>query len=169
MARSPRDLAFEWRDALVGRDAARFARLFAADGVLEDVEHRSADLLSVRPVAGRAAIEDLTRGWLEATPAFAYDVLEVLADERSAAVHWRYTVPDAGELEGLSWLTCAGGEIERAFVAFDSYALLQRPGVEPGGEASASELADLRRWIASLDAADLGAAEAFDVRRPEGA
>jgi hypothetical protein len=162
VSRTPRELALEWREALVGRDATRFAGLFALDAVFEDVEHRTADGLRARAIHGRAAIEELTRGWLAAIPAFEYDVLDVLADERTAAVRWRYATPGLDELEGLSWLTCADGFIERAFVVFDSHALIAAEETE----TSAAERASLRRWVEELEAAGLAGVAPFDVRRP---
>ena len=72
MMRSPEELALGWRDALVGRDAGAFGRLFAPDAVFIDVDHRTDDLSSARPVVGREAIEAMARRWLEETPAFEW-------------------------------------------------------------------------------------------------
>ena len=92
-----------------------------------DVEHRTADLSEPRPLVGRAEIEALAAAWLESTPSFGYDVLEVLADETRAAVLWHYGV-EGVELEGVSWLECERGEIREARVYFDSYGLLRGLG-----------------------------------------
>lgn len=129
--RTPAELALGWRDALLRRDASAFARLFAPDGVMLDVEHRTPDGASARPLQGRAVIEAETRAWLERTPAFEYDILRLLHDEASAAVLWRYIVPVEGEplsLEGATWLVCAGGQIREAFVYFDSHRFLRALG-----------------------------------------
>jgi uncharacterized protein (TIGR02246 family) len=125
--RTPAELAHAWRDALLARDAEAFAGLFAQDAVFIDVEHRTADLASVRPITGRAAIGELTRGWLAETPQFEYDVAEVIAEGESAAVRWRYAV-EGIELDGVSWLRCAGGEIVEARVYFDSLGLYRGLG-----------------------------------------
>jgi uncharacterized protein (TIGR02246 family) len=121
--KTPRDLAEEWRAALLARDADAFAALFAPDGVMLDVEHRTQDQRSARPLEGRETIRAETAAWFARTPAFAYDIIGVLADGRSAAVRWRYVV-DGLEVEGVSWLECEHGRIERAFVYFDSHAFL---------------------------------------------
>ena len=124
---TPSELAYAWRDALLARDAAGFARLFAPDGVMLDVEHRTPDLEDVRPLRGRADIEATTRAWLAETPEFEYEVLEVLSDSTSAAKRWRYAVGGV-EVEGVTWLRCAGGEIVEALALFDSYRLLRGLG-----------------------------------------
>ncbi len=130
-ARSPEQLARGWREALVERDAGAFAGLFAVDGVMLDVEHRTADLLAARPIRGRAAIEELTVGWLRDTPSFAFEITGLLADEATAAYRWTYEVPGAEDsvaVEGITWLTCADGLIGEALVCFDSYALMRGLG-----------------------------------------
>lgn len=124
--KSPEELAHAWREALVGRDADALGALFAEDALLVDVEHRTADLAAVTPIVGREAITALTRRWLEESPPFDYDVIEVLADGSSAAVLWRYRVlGEEGpvEFDGVSWLRCASGEIVDARVYFDSLGL----------------------------------------------
>lgn len=129
--RTPRDLALGWREALVARDAAAFARLFAPDGAMVDVEHRTADLEDARPIVGRDAIEALAREWLDDTAAFEFDVLDVLADASTAAYRWRYRVTvdgDRVEFVGITWLSCGEGHIRDALVCFDSYRLLRRSG-----------------------------------------
>ena len=129
--RTPAELARAWRDALVDRDAEAFAGLFAEDALFVDVEHRTGDLASVRPITGRVAIAELTRGWLAETPEFAYEVAQVLADGDSAAVRWRYRVRGASsalDLDGVSWLRCAHGEILEARVYFDSLGLYRGLG-----------------------------------------
>ena len=129
--RSPAELSHAWRDALVAGDATAFASLFAPDGVMVDVEHRTADLRRARPIRGRAAIEAVTLGWLESTPQFAFDITGLLADSSSAAYRWRYRVPglaDEVDVEGITWLACADGMIREALVCFDSYALLEGLG-----------------------------------------
>ena len=125
--RTPAELALAWRDALLARDAPAFGRLFAEDGVMVDVEHRTEDLSQPRPLVGRAEIEAQAVAWLESTPLFAYDVLEVLADETRASVLWRYEV-EGVELDGVSWLRCERGEIREARVYFDSHGLLRGLG-----------------------------------------
>ena len=130
-SRSPEQLSHAWRDALVARDAGAFAALFAPDGVMIDVEHRTADLRRARPIRGRAAIEDLTVGWLRETPLFEFEITGVLADASTAAYRWRYEVPgasDAVAVEGITWLACADGMIGEALVCFDSYALMEGLG-----------------------------------------
>ena len=130
-SRSPEQLRHAWRDALVARDAGAFAALFAPDGVMIDVEHRTADLRRARPIRGRAAIEDLTVGWLRETPLFEFEITGVLADASTAAYRWRYEVPgasDAVAVEGITWLACADGMIGEALVCFDSYALMEGLG-----------------------------------------
>jgi hypothetical protein len=109
------------------RDAPAFATLFAPDGVLLDVEHRTPDGAAARPIVGRAALEALTRDWLASTPEFRYDVLAVVGDERRAAKRWRYAIGGL-EVEGLTWLDCSDGAIDRALVLFDSYAFLRHAG-----------------------------------------
>ena len=129
--RSPEQLSHAWRDALVARDAGAFAALFAPDGVMIDVEHRTADLRRARPIRGRAAIEDLTVGWLRETPLFEFEITGVLADASTAAYRWRYEVPgasDAVAVEGITWLACTDGMIGEALVCFDSYALMEGLG-----------------------------------------
>jgi uncharacterized protein (TIGR02246 family) len=120
---SPRDLAERWRAALLARDADAFAALFAPDGVMLDVEHRTQDERRARPLEGREMIRAVTAEWFARTPAFSYDLIDVLADDRSAAVRWRYVV-EGFEVEGVSWLECQGGRIQRAFVYFDSHEFL---------------------------------------------
>ena len=127
MTRTPAELALGWREALVGRDPRAFGELFALDGVMLDVEHRTDDLAEPRTLEGRPTIEGMARDWLEATPEFEYDVLEVLSDESRAAVRWRYAV-EGLELGGLSWLDCEGGEIRKALVVFDSLGLYRGLG-----------------------------------------
>lgn len=129
--RTPRELALAWREALVGRDARAFAGLFAEDGAMVDVEHRTPDLEDARTIAGRRDIEALAEGWLRDTSAFEFDVLDLLADESSAAYRWRYRIPAADgavEFVGLTWLTCDEGHIRYALVCFDSYRLLRLQG-----------------------------------------
>jgi uncharacterized protein (TIGR02246 family) len=121
--KTPRDLAEEWRAALLARDADAFAALFAPDGVMLDVEHRTHDQRSARPLEGREMIRAETAAWFARTPAFAYDIIDALADSRSAAVRWKYVV-DGLEVEGISWLECEHGRIQQAFVYFDSHAFL---------------------------------------------
>ena len=131
IARSPEHLARGWREALVARDAAAFAGLFAPDGVMVDVEHRTADLLQARPIRGRAAIQELTVGWLRDTPSFEFEITGLLSDEAMAAYRWTYEVPGAEDsvaVDGITWLTCSDGLIDEALVCFDSYALLQGLG-----------------------------------------
>jgi hypothetical protein len=120
---SPRDLAEAWRAALLARDADAFAGLFAPEGVMLDVEHRTPDELHARPLEGREMSRAVSAAWRARTPAFAYDIIDVLSDSRSAAVRWRYAV-ETVELEGVSWLDCHDGLIERAFVYFDSHEFL---------------------------------------------
>jgi hypothetical protein len=130
-SRSPEQLSYGWRDALVARDAAAFAALFAPDGVMVDVEHRTADLRRARPIRGRAAIEELTLGWLRETPLFEFEITGLLADASTAAYRWSYEMPGASEVvavEGLTWLACADGMISEALVCFDSYALMEGLG-----------------------------------------
>ena len=130
-SRSLEQLSYAWRDALVARDAGAFAALFAPDGVMIDVEHRTADLRRARPIRGRAAIEELTVGWLRDSPSFQFEITGVLADASTAAYRWRYEVPgasDAVAVEGITWLACADGMIREALVCFDSYALMEGLG-----------------------------------------
>ena len=108
-----------------------FAGLFAPEGVMLDVEHRTADLLQARPIRGRAAIEELTVGWLRDTPSFGFEITGLLADQSTAAYRWTYEVPGAEvpvAVDGITWLTCANGLIDEALVCFDSYALMQGLG-----------------------------------------
>jgi uncharacterized protein (TIGR02246 family) len=131
-SRSPEQLCHAWRDALVARDAGGFAALFAPDGVMIDVEHRTADLRRARPIRGRAAIEELTVGWLRDSPSFQFEITGVLANASTAAYRWRYQVPgasDAVAVEGITWLACADGMISEALVCFDSYALMEGLGM----------------------------------------
>ena len=130
-SRSPEQLSHAWRDALVARDAGAFAALFAPDGVMIDVEHRTADLRRARPIRGRAAIEELTVAWLRDSPSFQFEITDVLADASTAAYRWRYEVPgasDAVAVEGITWLACADGMVGEALVCFDSYALMEGLG-----------------------------------------
>lgn len=125
--RSPEQLARGWRAALVDRDAAAFAALFAPEGVMVDVEHRTADLRRARPIRGRAAIHELTVGWLADTPAFRFEITGLLADASTAAYRWTYEVAGATDeiaVDGITWLACADGMIQEALVCFDSYALM---------------------------------------------
>jgi len=92
-----------------------------------DVEHRTEDLAEPRPLVGREEIEAQAAAWLRSTPEFAYDIVEVLADDVRAAVLWRYEVEGA-ELEGVSWLSCRRGKIYEARVYFDSHGLLRALG-----------------------------------------
>lgn len=130
--RSPEQLARGWREALVERDPQAFAALFAPGGVMIDVEHRTADLRQARPIRGRAAIEELTVGWLQETPQFRFEITGLLADASEAACRWRYEVPGASDevaVEGITWLACADGAISEALVCFDSYALMPGLGI----------------------------------------
>jgi hypothetical protein len=95
--------------------------------VFVDVEHRTSDLGSVRPIEGRHAIEATCRSWLEGTPSFEYEVDRVLSDGTSAVACWRYAVQGL-QLDGVSWLTCEGGVIREARVYFDSLGLYRRLG-----------------------------------------
>jgi hypothetical protein len=129
--RTPEQLARAWREALVDGDAAAFAGLFADDGVMVDVEHRTADLRHARPIRGRAAIAELASGWLATTTEFRFEITGLVADGSTAAYRWTYEVPGAVEdvaLEGITWLVCSGGMIDEALVCFDSYALMQAMG-----------------------------------------
>ena len=112
---------------MLARDARAFGALFSEDGVMVDVEHRTEDLRAARPMVGRAEIEAQAVAWLDATPEFAYEVVEVLADGSRAAVLWHYEVEGA-ELDGMSWLQCERGEIREARVYFDSHGLLRAMG-----------------------------------------
>ena len=130
-SRSPEQLSYGWRDALVARDAGAFAALFAPDGVMVDVEHRTADLRHARPIRGRAAIQELTVGWLRETPSFEFEITGLLADASTAAYRWSYDVPGASRgvaVEGITWLACADGMIGEALVCFDSYSLMEGLG-----------------------------------------
>jgi SnoaL-like protein len=125
--RSPEQLARGWHAALVTHDAEAFGELFASDGVMVDVEHRTADLREARPIRGRDAIHELAVGWLRDTPEFTFEITGLLADESTAAYRWFYEVPGveaAVAVEGITWLTCADGMISEALVCFDSYALM---------------------------------------------
>ena len=128
--RTSTELAHAWRAALLGRDAPAFADLFAPDGVLHDVEHRTPDLSAARPIVGRPAIEAITEAWLAATPAFRFEIAAVLARGDAAAYRWTYEVTGAPgtAVEGITWLTCAGGRIRHALVVFDSLGLLRGLG-----------------------------------------
>jgi hypothetical protein len=131
ISRSPEQLAYGWRDALVDRDAGAFAALFAPEGAMIDVEHRTEDLRSARPIRGRAAIEELTIGWLRDTPRFLFAITGLLADASTAAYRWSYEVAGATDtvaVDGVTWLACAGGMIDEALVCFDSYALMEGLG-----------------------------------------
>ncbi len=123
----PRALAYGWRDALVGRDAEAFAALFAPDALFVDVEHRTEDLGAVRPLRGREEIRAMCVAWLAETPSFEYEVEQVLAAGRAAAVRWRYRV-EGLDLPGVSWLTVRDGAIAEAFVVFDSLGLYRGLG-----------------------------------------
>src|SRR5437868_383894 len=83
--RTPTELAHGWRAALVGRDPDAYAELFAEDAEFIDVEHRTPDGSAPRRVMGRAAIRVVCVDWLAATPAFDYEVLDVLGDDSRAA------------------------------------------------------------------------------------
>jgi hypothetical protein len=129
--RTPEQLARAWREALVDRDAAAFAGLFADDGVMLDVEHRTPDLRQARPIRGRTAIEELATGWLATTTEFQFEITGLVADDTTAAYRWRYAVPGSVEdvaLDGITWLVCSAGTIDEALVCFDSYALMQAMG-----------------------------------------
>jgi ketosteroid isomerase-like protein len=128
--RSPRELAFEWRDALAARDAERFGAMFSPDAVMVDVEHRTLDGREARPLQGRAEIEVVTREWCRTTGAFAYAVEAVIEEGDAGAVRWSYereTGARRQQVEGLTWLDCRDGSIVRATVCFDSILLLE-PG-----------------------------------------
>ena len=116
--RTPTELAHGWREALVGRDPDAFAGLFAEDAEFLDVEHRTPDGSAPRAIAGRAAIRVVCEDWLAAIPAFEYEVVDVVGDDRRAAKRWRYVVGPA-DVEGVTWLDCRDGEIVRALVLFD--------------------------------------------------
>jgi SnoaL-like protein len=120
---TPRGLVARWRDALDARDPDAFAELFARDGVMVDVEHRTVDQRRVRPLEGRETIRTEVAAWFKRTASFSYEVVDALVDERAAAARWRYVV-DGREFEGLTWLDCVNGEIQRAYVYFDSHAFL---------------------------------------------
>ncbi len=123
MVREPQELAIEWRDALMARDAARFARMFALDGVMIDVEHRTPDGREARPLRGRDEIEDVTRQWCSSTGDFEYTVNGVIAEGDRVAVRWTYeweTGSGPQQVDGLTWLDCRDGEIVHATVCFDS-------------------------------------------------
>jgi uncharacterized protein (TIGR02246 family) len=125
--RTPAELAHGWRDALVGRDPDAFAGLFADEAVFVDVEHRTEDLAAVRPICGRGEIRAMCERWLAEVPSFRYDVTRVVSDGPTAAVRWRYAV-DGLDLDGVTWLETAAGEITRADVLFDSLALYRGLG-----------------------------------------
>jgi uncharacterized protein (TIGR02246 family) len=129
--RTPEALAWAWHDALLARDPVAFAGLFAPDGVMIDVEHRTEDLSAARPLRGPEEIASMARAWFAATPVFDYRIRAVLADGHAAAKRWRYTVPGtAGAMvvDGVTWLSCADGAIREALVLFDSHALLRGLG-----------------------------------------
>jgi len=126
--RGPRELVFEWRDALEARDAERFGRLFASDAVMVDVEHRTLDGRHARPLQGREEIESVTRQWCISAGDFTYVVNDVIEDGDRAAARWTYEWQvGAGrrEVDGLTWLDCRGGHIVRATVCFDTFALVE--------------------------------------------
>ena len=131
---TPATLAVAWREALVHRRAREFAALFAEDARFSDVEHRTPDLREPRAIRGRAEIEAVTRDWFESTPSFRFDIVRVLSDATEAAFLWEYEVPGVeGQVavDGVTWLSCASGLIEEAYVRFDSYGLLTGLGVGP--------------------------------------
>jgi hypothetical protein len=131
-ARTPEQLAHGWRTALVEHDARSFAELFAPNGVMIDVEHRTADLRAPRPIAGRAAIEQLATAWLKDTPSFEFEITGLLADASTVAYRWSYDVPGTEgsvALEGITWMACANGMISEALVCFDSYGLMHGLGL----------------------------------------
>ncbi len=133
--RGPAELAYEWRDALVGRDADRFALMFSEDGVMIDLEHRTADRAKPRPLRGRDDIRETTRAWCESVGDFRYVVDDVVADGDRGAVCWTYEwKATAGQqvLDGVTLLYCRDGCITRAMVYFDSYAMLSAEGL--GGQ-----------------------------------
>jgi hypothetical protein len=137
ITRSPEQLALGWRAALVDRDPRAFCELFSPEGVMVDVEHRTADLRRARPIGGRAAIEELTVGWLRDTPSFRFEITGLLADSSTAAYRWTYEVAgatDAVAVEGITWLACVDGMIEEALVCFDSYALMEALGTAQPAE-----------------------------------
>jgi uncharacterized protein (TIGR02246 family) len=143
--RSAEDLVLEWREALLARDAPRFAAMFAPDGTLFDVEHPTLVGSRARPVVGREEIERVTTDWLEATPSFKYEIVDVIPGGDRAAARWRYRV-DAIELDGLTWLSCRNGSILLALVLFDSRVLLE------AGEVPPEELKALDGWLRDLRA-----------------
>ena len=104
-----------------------------------DVEHRTPD-----PARGasdprpRAAIEELTVGWLRDTPEFEFEITGLLADESTAAYRWSYEVPGVEAVvavDGITWLACADGMISEALVCFDSYALMEGLGTARPAQA----------------------------------
>ncbi len=136
--RSPEQLARGWHAALVGHDPVAFAELFAPDGVMVDVEHRTPDLREARPIRGREAIHELAVGWLRDTPEFRFEITGLLADESTAAYRWSYEVPGVEAVvavDGITWLTCADGMISEALVCFDSYALMEGLGTARPAQA----------------------------------
>ena len=137
-SRSPEQLAHGWHAALVERDAGAFAALFAPDGVMLDVEHRTADLSRARPIRGRAAIAELAVGWLRDTPELRFEITGVLADDPRP--------PTVDVLRGVrvqrmqspwraSRRAClADGMITEALVSlWTGYALMQGLGTTPPG------------------------------------
>jgi hypothetical protein len=139
--RTARKLAEAWRLALLTRNAASFGALFAESAVFLDVEHREPeDRLRARPLHGPIEIEAVTRDWLDRTPEFRYDILRSVGDDLVCALLWEYELPGAEPFTGLTWIEAESGLIVRAFVAFDSLALL---GAHP---------AEVRDWISELEA-----------------
>jgi hypothetical protein len=131
-AMTPTTLAHRWREALVNRRADEFAGLFAEDALFIDVEHRTPDLREPRPIRGRAEIAAVTRSWFDTTPSFRFELVHVLSDATTAAFLWNYEVPGVKQrvaIDGVTWLSCAGGLIDEAHVHFDSYALLTGLGI----------------------------------------
>ena len=131
--RMPAELAHAWRATLLGRDPSAFANLFASDGIMEDVEHRTADRSAARVIVGRQEISDVTATWLAATTGFSFEITDLLARDDAAAYRWTYEVTGlpGTAVEGVTWLTCAGGQIRHALVLFDSFRLLQSLGQLP--------------------------------------
>ena len=125
--RAPTALAYAWRDALNARDADAFGRLFGVAAEFVDVEHRTPDGQAPRVLRGRDEIVAVAVDWFARTPAFRYEILDVVGDERRAAKRWRYVV-GAIDVEGVTWLDCEGGRIQRALVLFDAVPLLRAGG-----------------------------------------